>query len=350
MRIFLRTSVVFIIMLSLISCGTPEEIPGSADKLSSSPVTPIMRDRASYIKDRVFSKCSASAVFISHPVITLYSGRSPELAERCSVLGITDVFIFFDTGNASANNILPNFIASFSSRKINSWLYIDTPRLYAGADVVSACASSVNSFSGKLAADSLFRGLLIYQRPDLVCGTELKYTSKILYKWSDDSYGKGLDNDMLMKAALEIATAFRRELPPELEIMQMISPFYDRYFKKGFLDQGASSDFMKSCSKLCLAAFFSDRFQIDENIQEPLRNISVPSSVFVAVRTYVDIYGGADREKSLSAKSWFKLTKDLESILKTAHDFKSFRGIAFYDYYGLEKMWEKPESVSANED
>ena len=309
------------------------------DKLSSSPVTPVMRERAAYIKDRVFSKCAASAVFISHQGITLYSGRAEEMAKRASLLGFTDAFLLFDTNADTAQ--LVEFSESFGKSGINVWLYIDSPRLYAGDKILSAIIAST---VGYCTAHPEVKGVLIYQRPDLIRGTTKNYTSDILFNWDDDAYGKGLDNDMLMKSALDIAAKFRKALPAKVEIMQMISPFYDSRIKDASLSTGSTADFMKICSKLCIAAYFSDRFQIDENIQPPLKKAQEKASVFVAVRTYVDIYGGADKEKSLSDKSWFKLVKDLESITKSAASSKSFRGIAFYDYYGLEKMWEKLES------
>ncbi|OGV31764.1 MAG: hypothetical protein A2020_05590 [Lentisphaerae bacterium GWF2_45_14] len=341
MKIFPKQCLALLIPLLFISCVSKKvEVPVmKTDKLATTPVTPIMKMRAEYIRERVFSKCAASAVFISHQTITLYYGRTDELAERCSILGFTDVLVLFDTQKDS--NDLDSFIKSLDNAKINVWLYIDSPSLYSGNEFLTTLLASVNKFRNEHPS---LKGLLIYQRPDLIFGPGRRYTSHILYHWDDDSYGKGKDNDLLMKSALDIAEKFRKAFPPEFEIAQMLSPFYDSRIKDGSLVHGSTSDFMKICSKVCIAAYFSDRFQIEENIQTPLQNIKSPASAFVAVRTYVDIYGGADKEKSLSDKSWFKLTKDLESVLKTAGDFKSFRGIAFYDYYGLEKMWEKPET------
>jgi len=312
------------------------------DELSSSPVTALMQERATYIKERVFSKCTASGVFISTQGMTLYAGRTGELAKRVLLLGFTDAFLLFDTNSDHAT--LTEFSTGLSNAGINVWLYIDSPRLYAGDKILSGMIKSTVDFC---ATHPEIKGILIYQRPDLITGPAKKYTSNILFSWDDESYGKGLDNDLLMKSALDIDAKFRKALPPRIEIMQMISPFYENRIKDGSLSAGSTADFMKICSKLCIAAYFSDRFQIAENIELPLKNASAGASIFVAVRTYVDIYGGADKEQSLSNKSWFKLVKDLENIANTAKPFKSFRGIAFYDYYGLEKMWEKLEAEPA---
>lgn len=311
------------------------------DELSSSQVTPLMQERADYIKSRVFSKCKASGVFLSEQGMTLYAGRAAEFTKRIKILGITDVFLIFVPEADSKR--LDEFTESLSSSGINVWLYIDSPRLYAGDKVLSPITQATVTFCS---GHSGIKGIMIYQRPDLISEPGQSYTSGILFSWDEDTYGKGKDNDMLMKSALNIAAKFRKALPPQIELMQMISPTYDKRIKDGWLSSGSSTDFMKICSKLCIAAYFSDREQIAENTSLPLENISSKASTFIAVRTYVDIYGGADKEKSLSDKSWFKLVKDLESVINTAKPFDSFRGIIFYDYYGLEKMWEKPGAVT----
>lgn len=313
------------------------------DELSSTQITPLMQERSDYIKSRVFSKCKASGVFISEPVITLYAGRTPELAKRIKMLGITDAFLLF-VPEADPNR-LNEFSKSLSSSGINVWLYIDSPRLYAGDKVLSTIIQAAAAFSSSHPGT---KGVMIYQRPDLLIGPSKNHTSNILFSWDEDAYGRGKDNDMLMKSALAIDAKFREALPPQIELMQMVSPIYDKRIKDGWLSTGSSADFMKICSKLCIATYFSDREKIADNAAIPLENISSKASAFIAVRTYVDIYGGADKEKSLSDKSWFKLVKDLESVINTANPIESFRGIIFYDYYGLEKMWEKPGAVTTS--
>lgn len=346
MKRYLCFLVLPLMLLFASSCfNGSEPVMAKPAKVPGAPLTQLMKDRAAFLKERVFSKCAASGVFITQQGMTLYEGRTDELAKRILLLGFTDAFLIFDPLAGAASASLGEFSLSLSKQGIKVWLYIDSPRLYAGDVQLDPMIVSTVSFCS---AHPEIGGVFIYQRPDQICGPARNYNSNILYAWDDECYGKGLDNDQLIKCALDIVSKFRKALPEKVELMQMVSPTYDKCVKEGMLSKGSASDFLKMCSMLCVSAYFSDRIEIMENIEQPLKNVKKDSSLFVAVRTHVDRYGGADKEKSLSGKSWFKLVKDLESVIGSAASFKSFRGIAFYDYYGLEKMWEALEEKPAS--
>jgi hypothetical protein len=237
--------------------------------------------------------------------------------------------------------MLRALIAALHRRKIKTIAILESPRLFANENAIGKYLKNITSFNNDAESqDEKFDGILADTRPDLMTGKSPRYTNGVLYHWSPYSYGKGRDNDMLMKDTFSMLTELKKEMPDGMDLGQGISPCYEEEFRKGALSCGGVNEFLASCDFVALFCFSSDRREIYNLSSNTLKFARKKSSVLICAKTVVSKYGGADKDESLSWKSWFKFVKDIEYVSDNSSSYESFGGMIFYDFNGLERMLE----------
>jgi hypothetical protein len=314
------------------------------DVAKAGKTTKLMLKKANFFKEKIQGNCKNLGVFISHVSYKLYNHRFNILAARCALLGINQAYLECDMkkmGKSEYAESIRNLISALRRRKIKVLAVIKSPRLYASPGNIDDYLDKIISFNnGADSADEEFDGVLSDIRPDLMTGKSKKYTKGILYKWSPYSFGKGRDNDMLMKDTFRMLKYLKGNISHGMELAQALAPEYEENFKKGYLTSGGVNEFLKDCNFVALFAFSSDRRDILDVSLNTLKSAKKKDSVLICVKTAVSQYGGADKDESLSWKSWFKFVKDLEYVSENASSCASFGGFIFYDYNGLERMLE----------
>ncbi|OGV46584.1 MAG: hypothetical protein A2017_17330 [Lentisphaerae bacterium GWF2_44_16] len=308
-------------------------------------LSPKMVSSAALFKKSVSSKCSECAVYMNERLYKIYEKRENVLAARCSVLGITDVYLYFNNKDLKDKEFslkLRTIISALHSKKIRCHAMLHDPAIYADDRKKTAEEiKNVLAFNEKSGGSTdKFDGLFINIQPHEFSRDAQIYKSGIMYKWnSDTSYGLGKDNDLLMKQAFVVLEEARK-CAPSVELGQKVAWFYDSDAGSGKLSLGKTDDFLKHCDYLMVSAYSSEWRDILEYILPNIRHTEKKNSILLAVKTSVNINGGDIREVSLSWKGWFRICKDMENVIKNIGKYPSFRGVVFQDYEGLEKAWE----------
>jgi hypothetical protein len=58
------------------------------------------------------------------------------------------------------------------------------------------------------------------------------------------------------------------------------------------------------------------------------------------MRVDADAVSGTVTEKAVNTKDWSYMLRVFKYIIRNSVRYRSFRGIALYDYAGFEKSWE----------
>ncbi len=336
-------------MLALTSCALfsgdkKARKPLEPDAFKTGNISKKMKKRAAFLKEKVNSKCDSMGMFIGQDSYLLYDGRFDMLAARCAVLGITDAFLSCKLekfGDSEHLSMLRTLLASLHRRKIRAYAIMSSPQLFANKKNIAGYASKITDFNNNAELqEEMFDGILADTRPDIICGKSKQYKQGVMYKWASSTYGKNMDNDMLMKRTFDILEYMKKNLPGKMSAMQAVSSFYEEKAREGKLTLGKADDFLKYCSCLLLIIPGNNRRDIFDSALTVLQGTKKAKSVLIRVNVTINKYGGADDDKSLGDKSWFKMVKDLEYVSGNASAHKSFRGIAFFNYFGLEKMWD----------
>jgi hypothetical protein len=74
-----------------------------------------------------------------------------------------------------------------------------------------------------------------------------------------------------------------------------------------------------------------------------LKDCKKDDSVILCLRTARTIYGDDSESVSFTRKKWKQFISDLNTLVQTTSKYKSFHGIVFREFDGLELQWEKVE-------
>lgn len=325
-----------------------------------------MKSRAERFREAVSSKCAETGIFIDRQTCKVYSDELDILTARCAMLGITDIYINFtsnrhgrskdilsyidfsgtgDEGSFSSadSSELSELISAFHKRKIRVNAVISDPYTYYDEDRASSLVSQVRSYNWWRSKEKRFDGVTGNFQAHMLKPTKRQLPTGILYRWQPGAYGTGRDNDMLMRQVMKAVDEMEEEAEGSgMTVSQALGYFYHEKADEGALSSGLVSDYLKHCDYVIIFAFTSDKLELFEWIRNEVSASKKDDSVLACVRTSPDVYGEQRSESSMSSKGFFTLTKDLEYLVNKTENLKSFRGISFSDYRGLELMWERP--------
>jgi hypothetical protein len=333
--------------LALSSCASSKPKPQLSDMESLSAVikeaavSEDMLTKAAEFRNALSPACRERGAFIGAKAMRLYSGRYDMLAARCVLLGFNRVYLAFhydDTESRDHCNLLRDIIHCFHDHNIEVYAVVDDPIIYAGKGGISSFVSKILWFNKWSKEIREFDGIIIMTTPESMTVSDPRHTQSVLYQWNKNSYGKDRDNDMLMKAALQNIETAKAEAG-KLPVAHAAWPSSNDDFEAKKLTCGGVGDFVKRADYIILTVWLSDRSDIMDAVSDELLAAGKKESVMLCLSTKTLSYGG-DRDRTLSWKSWFKFIKDLEYVVKSSKKTESFRGLAFMEYTGLEKMWE----------
>jgi hypothetical protein len=271
------------------------------------------------------------------------------LAARLALLGFTDVYLSAardalngtDAGTASW---LKTFIeqahacrlAVHALRYSNTQMYVADDKIYEDADLIKTFnASAVNpaqrfdAVSGDL-------------EPHILKKDGADTPAGLTSFWdSDNNYGIGRDNDILLKRTLDILQLARREIAP-LTLSNEYTYLYQQKINEKQLQHGDAKDFLTYCDHIITMCYFN-RTDVVWNRAQPVLSAALnhPESVYVAIKTSLNTYGDEGiAASSLQPQGWKYLLQTLDYLHENTRNMPSMRGICIFEYEGLEEMWK----------
>lgn len=322
------------------------------DKISPlPPVTEQMKAKAGELKKTLFPACREFGVFITVNTIDLYEQYPEALGEKLVLLGVTDVYFDFDIKLFQKSDFtkkLHKIVDELRKRKINCSPVIESELMYQpdqngdGTSAVRDIIGEVNSFNRWVSSRRELTGVAPIIYPHLINSGNSKIKHGLIYSWSESTYGINNENDMIMKQSFDILRDIKKAADP-LPLSIIIENYYHDRTVKGNLSLGNINDFLQLGDKVILTSYAKYSNEIRELVLGELKDCKKAESVVLCLRTTRTIYGDDSESVSFTRKKWKQFIIDLNKLVQNGSKFKSFRGVAFREYDGLELQWEKTE-------
>jgi hypothetical protein len=315
------------------------------------PVTEQMKTKAGELKKILFPSCREFGVFITVNTIDLYEQKPEALSERLLLLGVTDVYFDFDIKlfqKPDFTKKLHKIVDELRKQKMRCSPVIVDELMYHpdqqgdGAAAVSNIVGEVNSFNRWISSKREFTGIAPVISPHYIASSNSRIKHGLIYSWSENTYGRNGENDMIMKQSFEILRDIKEAADP-LPLSIIIENYYHDRAMKGELSLGNINDFLQFGDKVILTSYAKYSNEIKELAAGELKDCKKAESIVLCLRTSRTIYGEDSESVSFTRKKWKQFIGDLDKLVRNSSKFKSFRGIAFREYDGLELQWEKVE-------
>jgi hypothetical protein len=280
-------------------------------------------------------------VYIYSRTLDSYAGKHKDLAGRCAALGITEVYLSFSSKRGGKDKQyqkkIQRFIGALHESGILVYASFLDHRILVGEKSLGEALQGFEAYNKSSLKSSRFDGICADIEPHIVKkGRGFPETFKP--RWDGkNGYGKGLDNDLLVKKTITLLEEARETLP-DITFAQSIPHFFHHHAVDGDMEKGSVSDFLKPCDFVVLMAYSDQSKKIFNYAQDELKDNKKRRSVMIAIKTSIKTKGGGGDSTSLHGEGWKNMILSLKEVIKSANKHSSFRGISFFEFEGLEIM------------
>ena len=282
--------------------------------------------------------------------------KTPEvLAARLAVLGFTDVYLGSELALSGKSDYYLKWQKTFIEEahlyemKVHA-LRLSSARLYVDDMRVLDDCKLVIDYNYSVKKKQRFDGVSADLEPHILKKGFVDYPQGLTLYWdSKDNFGKGKDNDLLLKRTVEILKMAQKELRP-LPLNQAMGFFFQPRVDNGLLEHGGAKEFLQYCDQLIVMAYNYKA----ERVFEMAKPILIAAgdkekSVSVCIKTSLGTVGDEGPITSFQTHGWDYMIKALQYLMKESSQFTSFRGIDIFEFQGFEIMWkdnEKNKTIS----
>jgi hypothetical protein len=280
-------------------------------------------------------------VYIYSRTLDTYAGQYKNLAERCTALGITEVYLSFSSKSGRSDKKyqkkIQQFIGALHKQNILVYASFLDHKILVGEKPLGEALQGFEAYNKTSPKSTRFDGICADIEPHIIKkGRDFPETFKL--RWDGKKgYGKGLDNDLLVQQTISLLEEVRKTLP-DIAFAQSIPHFFHHHAVNGDMEKGRVSDFLKPCDFVVLMAYSDQPKKIVKYARDELKDNKNKKSVMVAVKTSIKTKGGGGDSTSLHGAGWKKMILSLKEVIKDASKHSSFRGISFFEFEGLETM------------
>ncbi len=306
-----------------------------------------MKQRAIEFKNTIQTQqgLRSSTYIYSSRTIKKYIANPEELVAKLTLLGFTDVYISFDKPGTSLYIDLSwykvfNKSAHNNNIKVHA-LGLSNLKLYVSDEVVKTDVDWVKSYNNSVSAAERFDGISADLEPHILKADYPNRPAGLTLAWdSENSYGIGKDNDLLLKRSVEVMSLAKKEMG-ELTLNEALGFFFQPRFDTGLLEWGGAQQFLKYCDQVVVMAYNYRATRVVEMATPILIAASdYPKSVSIAVKTSLNTLGDDGPLTSFQPQGWDNLITSLSHIVSEGKKYNSFRGMDFFEFAGFEIMWE----------
>ncbi|MPN23609.1 hypothetical protein SDC9_171001 [bioreactor metagenome] len=155
---------------------------------------------------------------------------------------------------------------------------------------------------------------------------------------------------MLLKRTLDMLSLAKQNLNG-LPVNEAIHYMYQNNFDTGQLSYGSTLQFLNQCSYVTVMCYTDTKEKVWSRGLSPVENAqSKNKSVSICIKTSLNTYGdGGNASTSLHPKGWTYLIEALNYFYTQGASKPAFRGIDFFEFEGLEIMWQSVKTVTKTE-
>ena len=254
------------------------------------------------------------------------------------MLGFKDVYLSPGSSRISnASDALKKFISACTGYGIDVYAIgsAESSQYLANAARVTQDVNSIAAYNNKVSNGQKFAGISADIEPHTV---HEKLSGTYPYTWNSSSnYGKGKDNDQLLKLTLErLESAGAALHQAGLKLGEAIFYNYQIYYDQGQLEYGSTAQFLQSCDYLVTMAYLTSKDSIWSKSEPGLKAAGKANSVSICVKTRIN----SDSGGSIQTLGWNNLLEVAKYINQKGSAYESYRGFDMFTFDGLETMWE----------
>lgn len=329
-----------------------------------------MKQRAHSFKEALQSSSGkVAAVYIYPFTRQAYRDKPEKLAARLSLLGITDVYIevsyealnidqaistsiswdqlstaWFKTFNSE----LSNYGINSHAQLFGTWELFST---YWEKMVNLECDLFVN-FQGKVAGNQKFYGIAADIEPHATASKAFdKYEEENYFEWRwkhDIGYENGNNvNSEMIRHTYDVLSMIKNKtnVPLDQATNWAMQLRVDRTVEDGkYLTYGNSTDYFDigKCNTISVMSYRDTKEGTWERFKPSLDNLKKGGAAYndKAICS-IDVYANeGEGGISLYSKGWDYMLGTICYVNEQAQGYDAFAGIAFFDYSGLESLWE----------
>jgi hypothetical protein len=326
----------------------------SASPYADFPVVPVdaeMRARAAAWR-KVLPKAPICGVEVGPETQLFYAGRVGLLIERLRELGINRIYLTMESIEFLDENedAVAELVTAAAAAGIKSELYLPQRhylprrdgsvwrRKLSSSDPLSPVAGAILDFNAGLPDAAKLAGVTVKVEIHTFTKGSRELPSNALYAWSDEAYGVGQDNDMLMRLLLDGLEKFRGRLGPDFEYTVAIPDFYHDQAAAGKLSCGSIVDFLRIADRVIITGAGRR-----------------PSDFALSVVTEFQVSGthdgrlllgvglashASENQQTLRRRDWPDVVNIIEHLAEKAGKYPSFGGTVFSPWRNLELLWE----------
>lgn len=354
------------LVLLVFSCNTPEEKgstiddvrqglenSGSTDEpqtqpddtfvteamISAAEATELMVEKAAAYREASMLDGKRNGIYVySGATFDAYVSKPEKLAARIAMLGFKDVYLSPGSSRiTNASDALKKFIAACSAYGIDVYAIgsAESSQYLANAARVTQDVNQIIAYNNKVSYGQKFAGISADIEPHTI---HEKLSGTYPYTWdSAANYGKGKDNDQLLKLTLErLESAGTALHSAGLKLGEAIFYNYQIYYDQGQLEYGSTAQFLKSCDYLVTMAYLTNKESVWSKSEPGLKAAGKANSVSICVKTRINDDSGS----SIQSLGWKNLLEVAKYINQKGTAYESYRGFDMFTFDGIETMWE----------
>lgn len=307
-----------------------------------------MRQRAIAFKNVIQTNAEngfrSSTYIYSSRTIKKYLDKPSELVSKLALLGFTDVYISFDKPGTLYIDLgwykKFNKLAHENNIKIHA-LSLSNLELYVSDAPIKTDIDWVNDYNNSVSDQEKFDGLSADLEPHILKINSTRRPAGLTLAWdSDNSYGIGKDNDLLLKRTVEVMSLAKKQMG-SLTLNEAIGFFFQPRYDTGILSWGGAQQFLQYCDQVVVMAYnYQSKRVVEMATPILIAAADYPKSVSVAVKTSLNTMGDDGPLTSFQPQGWDSLITSLQYVVTECKKYNTFRGMDFFEFAGLEIMWE----------
>ena len=286
-----------------------------------------------------------SAVYVYSATVEEYAQKPEQLAARLALLGMSDVYLSMSREVLSQpshekREWYEKFIGTAHLYNIKVYaMRMQSNTIYTDEDVVKTEVESIRKWNSSVDATRKVDGISADLEPHTMKSSD-KNAQTLGYWWdSTNNYGKGGSNDRLVGLTLD-RLAYADQLLDELKLCEALFAAFQPKYNQGVLTRGCADDFLAVCDWVMVMAYRTTADKIWADVEHYLKAASAnyKASVSVAVKVHQNELDSVS--PSLKPLGWEGVLDVVKSVAERGKAWATFRGVDYFQYVGLEDLWE----------
>ena len=181
-----------------------------------------------------------------------------------------------------------------------------------------------------------FSGVTVLAEPHTFTSANIHRPKALVYAWSSDTFGPGLDNDRIMRITLDKLAAFGGQLGG-IPYTVGIPDFYEELVAEGKLSAGSVRDFGGIASKVLIRNAGNKPTETVEAVRNELK-AAKPGTLLVSITLaeHTSVTSG-----SLRRRNWADFIRSLDYAIGQWKTFPAFDGVVLGPFPRIETLYQE---------